>query len=109
MSFGSRVRRGLQSVAAPGLFLVLVGYFSWNATQGERGLRAYSVRQAQLKGVQAELRRAEQERDVLERRVAGLRTQRLDLDTLDERARAMLNVAAPTDMVVMYAAGKKLF
>ena len=109
MSFGSRVKRGLQSAAAPGLFLVLVGYFSWNATQGERGLRAYSVRQAQLKGVQAELRRAEQERDVLERRVAGLRTQRLDLDALDERARAMLNVAAPTDVVVMYAAGKKLF
>jgi cell division protein FtsB len=44
-----------------------------------------------------------------ERRVAGLRNTRLDPDTLDERARAMLNLADPSDVVVMYPQGKKLF
>ena len=67
------------------------------------------MRQAQLVSVQADLRRIETERDLLERRVAGLRTQRLDPDTLDERARAMLNVAEPNDLVAMYPAGKRLF
>ena len=94
---------------APALFLGLVGYFGWNATQGDRGLQSYALRQQQLRSVQAELSRAEQERDVLERRVSGLRTQRLDPDTLDERARAMLNAAEPSDIVVMYGPGKRLF
>jgi len=92
---------------APAVFLGLVGYFGWNATQGERGSQAFAVRQEQLKMVQAELVRVSAERDMWDRRVTGLRTQRLDPDTLDERA--MLNVADPADIVVPYGAGKRLF
>jgi cell division protein FtsB len=109
MALGRRINQALKAVVAPTLFLSLVAYFGWNATQGDRGLQAYAMRQEQLKTVQADLRRIEGERDVLERRVAGLRTQRLDPDTLDERARAMLNLADPADVVVMYGGGKKLF
>ncbi len=109
MGIGRRIRQALRAIVAPTLFLALVGYFGWNATQGDRGLQSYALRQAQLKTVQAELHRVEAERDVLERRVAGLRTQRLDPDTLDERARAMLNVADPADIVFMYGSGKRLF
>jgi cell division protein FtsB len=109
MGFGRRIKQALRSVAAPVLFLSLVGYFGWNATQGDRGLQAYAIRQEQLKAVQADLHKIEAERDLLERRVAGLRTQRLDPDTLDERARAMLNLADPNDVVVMYGSGKRLF
>lgn len=104
-----RIRAVLRAMVAPTVFLALVGYFGWNATQGERGLQSYALRQTQLVTVQAELHRVELERDVLERRVAGLRTQRLDPDTLDERARAMLNIAEPSDVVVMYGAGKRLY
>jgi cell division protein FtsB len=109
MGFGRWLKRFLGSIIAPTLFLALVLYFGWNATQGDRGLQSYALRQAQLKSVQADLKRIEAERDVLERRVAGLRLQRLDPDALDERARAMLNVADPADVVVMYGAGKRLF
>lgn len=103
------VRRWLQAAVVPAVFLGLVGYFGWNATQGERGLQSYAVRQEQLKSVQAELARVTLERDTWERRVAGLKTQRLDPDTLDERARSMLNVADPADIVVPYGAGGRLF
>jgi len=109
MGIGRRLNSIVRGVAAPVLFLSLVGYFGWNTAQGDRGLQSYALRQTQLKSVQAELRRVEQDRDLLERRVAGLRTQRLDPDTLDERARAMLNVADPADVVVMYGSGKRLF
>lgn len=109
MTIGRRIRNGLRAMAAPTVFLTLVAYFGWNATQGDRGLQSYALRQQQLRSVQAELARAEQERDVLERRVSGLRAQRLDPDTLDERARAMLNAAEPSDIVVMYGPGKRLF
>ena len=109
MSWSGTLRRQGRAVVAPVVFLGLAGYFGWNATQGARGLQAYTVRQEQLKMVESELLRTMAERDIWERRVAGLRTQRLDPDTLDERARAMLNVADPTDIVMPYGVGKRLF
>ncbi len=109
MAFGRRVKQALRAMVAPALFLSLVGYFGWNATQGDRGLQSYAMRQGQLLAVQADLRKAEAERDIMERRVAGLRTNRLDPDTLDERARAQLNFADPADIVMMYGSGKRLF
>ena len=109
MTIGKRIQQAAKAIVAPTLFLTLVAYFGWHATQGDRGLQSYALRQTQLVGAQAELHRVELERDLLERRVAGLRTQRLDPDTLDERARAMLNVADPNDLVFMYGAGKRLF
>lgn len=103
------VRRQAKAAIAPVVFLALVGYFSWSGTQGERGSQSFAIRQEQLKVVQAELTRVTTERETWERRVAGLRTQRLDLDTLDERARAVLNVAEPSDLVVPYGPDKRLF
>lgn len=109
MSWSGALRRQTRAAVAPVVFLGLAGYFGWNATQGTRGSQAYAVRQEQLKMVEAELLRVTTERDMWERRVAGLRTQRLDPDTLDERARAMLNVADPSDIVMPYGVGKRLF
>ena len=109
MGFWVGVKRWLRAAVTPAIFLGLVGYFSWNVTQGERGLQSYAMRREQLKSLQAELVRVTAERDTWERRVMGLRTQRLDPDTLDERARAMLNVADPADIVVPYGGGKRLF
>ena len=109
MSWSGALRRQARAVVAPAVFLGLAGYFGWNATQGARGSQAYTVRQEQLRVVEAELLRTATERDMWERRVTGLRSQRLDPDTLDERARAMLNVADPSDVVMLYGAGKRLF
>ncbi len=109
MGWSRVLRRQAKAAVAPVIFLALTSYFGWNATQGERGSQAYAVRQEQLKMVQSELLRVSTERDMWERRVAGLREQRLDLDTLDERARAVLSVAAPTDLVLPYGPGKRLY
>ena len=109
MSWTVRLRRAVAAMLPAMLFLSLVGYFGWNATQGDRGLQAFALRQEQLVQVQADLARANAERDLWERRVTGLRTQRLDPDTLDERARAMLNVADPAELVVPYGPGRRVF
>ncbi len=109
MGWSRRLQRQVMAAVAPLMFLVVAGYFGWNATQGERGSQSFAVRQEQLKMVQAELLRVSTERDVLERRVSGLREQRLDPDTLDERARAVLSVAGPTDLVLPYGPGKRLY
>ncbi len=109
MSWSVVLRRQARAAVAPVVFLGLAGYFGWNATQGTRGSHAYALRQEQLKMVDAELLRVTTERDMWERRVAGLRTRRLDPDTLDERARYILNVADPSDIVMQYGVGKQLF
>lgn len=109
MAFGRELKRRARAAAMPVVFLAITGYFAWNATQGNRGLVAYAQREDLLRQVRTDQAAAIAERDMWERRVIGLRTNRLDGDTLDERARAMLNLADPTDVVVPYAQKDKLF
>ena len=109
MALGREIKRRFRAVVAPLIFLSLVGYFGWNSVQGHHGLVAYSQRQQQLVEAQAEQAKAQAERDIWARRVAGLRSSNIDADALDERARAMLNLADPSDIIVQYGAKDKLF
>ncbi|HSU05700.1 MAG TPA: septum formation initiator family protein [Acetobacteraceae bacterium] len=105
MAFGRELKRRAKGVVAPLLFLSLVGYFGWNFTKGDHGLIAYAQRQELLKQAQADLARVQKDKTDWERRVAALRSDRLDADMLDERVRAMLNLSDPGDIIVP-AAGK---
>ena len=109
MSIGREVKRRAKAAVPPLVLLAIAGYFGWNATQGDHGLQAFARQRDQLRLAQAELTRVGSDVEMWERRVAGLRNSRLDPDTLDERARAMLNLADPAEVVVMYGQGKKLF
>jgi cell division protein FtsB len=109
MAFGREAKRRVKAAVAPLIFLSLVGYFGWNAVQGNRGLVAYAERKELLVQAQTDQAKALADRDAWERRVAGLRSRHIDADTLDERARAMLNLADPTDVIVPYAAKDRLF
>jgi cell division protein FtsB len=109
MAFWRGVKRRVRAAVPPVIFLLIATYFLWNATQGERGLRAYEQRQVELTQAQAELTRTELELAAWERRVGSLRNNRLDLDALDERARAMINLSDPADLIILYGDGKKLF
>jgi cell division protein FtsB len=109
MALGRALKRRAKAAIAPAIFLSLVAYFGWNATHGDRGLMAYSQRLGLLKQAQDELAAAQADNNAWERRVAGLRSNHVDPDTLDERARAMLNLADPADIVVPYSPKDKLF
>lgn len=109
MSFARELKRRARDSVAPLIFASLVGYFCWNATQGELGLKAYALRQEDLVAAQANLSRAQTELAAWERRVGALRGAHLDPDALDERSRAMLNLADPADIVIPYGADGKLF
>lgn len=109
MSAARRIQQGLRAIVPPVLLLTLVGYFGWSATQGERGLQSYALRQAQLVSAYAEFNRTEHERDIIERRVAALRGARLDPDMVDERARALLGQTEAADVVVLWPKDRRLF
>ncbi|MGH7078367.1 MAG: FtsB family cell division protein [Acetobacteraceae bacterium] len=100
-----RARAGV----APLIFLALTGYFVLNALEGPHGLLEYAADGVRLEAAQKTNRAFEAERRQWEIQVAALRTDHLDADMLDERARAMLNLVNPADIVVFYAPGKKLY
>jgi cell division protein FtsB len=109
MAVGRELKHRVKAAIAPLIFLAITGYFGWSATQGNHGLVAYSQRQVLLRQAEAEHAAVQAEHDGWERRVAGLRANHLDPDTLDERSRAMLNLADPKDVIVPYTTKDRLF
>ncbi len=98
-------RRRLKSaLTVLGLYVMaalMVGYFWFHAFSGQRGLHAKHEIDQQMAELTAELDRLRAEKTQWERKVALLRPQGIDPDMLDERARALLNVAHPNDAILM--------
>ncbi|MGH7056857.1 MAG: FtsB family cell division protein [Acetobacteraceae bacterium] len=99
----------MRAAVAPLVFLALTGYFALNAVEGAHGLIARAKDSRTFSAVRQELSKVTAKRERWEIKVAGLRTDHLDTDLLDERARAMLNLVEPSDIVVEYAPDKRLF
>jgi cell division protein FtsB len=106
---GGLLARALRAIALPVLFMAASGYFIWHAVHGERGLIARDQRAAQIAEARADLERARQDQEALERRVQALRGDRLDRDQLDERARQLLNMVGRDEIVVPYGPNRRLF
>jgi len=109
MAFGRGVKRRLRDALPSVGFLALCGYFAWHAVHGDFGLLAREKRLEDIATARAVLARAEAERDAMERRVAGLRGERIDRDQLDERARTLLNLVGKDEIVIPYEPGQRLF
>jgi cell division protein FtsB len=103
------IRRQIKAAAIPACLLTLTGIFAWQATQGDHGLIMRERRKTELAQAEANLKAAKVERDTWERKVAGLTASHLDKDALDQRARELLNLADPTEIVVQYGLKDKLF
>ncbi len=109
MQIWRAIKRRTREAVPPVVFLGLTAYFGWNATQGDLGLKSYAREVAMLDRAKSVEASALLEQASWKQRVDGLRDQALDADTIDERARAMLNLADPSEIVVPYGAGNKLF
>ena len=109
MSFGRGLKRSVRDALPPLGFIALCVYFAWHALHGDFGLLARERRLEDIAAAQAVLARAEAERDAMERRVSGLRGDRIDRDQLDERARTLLNLVGKDEIVIPYEAGRRLY
>jgi len=90
-------------LATLGLYVavaLLIGYFGVNAYSGNHGLRAQKDLDQQIAQSSVELAGLKAERVNWERRVSLLRSNRLDPDILDERARALLDYVDPRELVL---------
>ena len=80
---------------------LVIGYFGVNAYTGTYGLRAQQDLDHQYATLNDELTRLKQERAEWQHSVKLLQSNSIDPDTLDERARAMLNFMDPRDLTLM--------
>jgi cell division protein FtsB len=83
------------------LAALLIGYFGVNAYSGDHGLRAREELDRQIADLTRQLDEATAERDMWERRVSLLKSERVDPDMLDERARALLDYVDPRDLILI--------
>lgn len=94
------VVRTLALYCGAGLAIV---YFTYHAMNGDHGIAAARMFDQQTHDLSQELAQIQAERQMLERRIALLKPQTIDPDTLDEKARELLGLVHPNDVVVMLA------
>jgi cell division protein FtsB len=98
-------RRRLRSfLTAVGLYVgaaLLIGYFGVNAYTGNHGLKAQKDIDQQIDDLTAELNQLKAERHRWEQRVLLLKSESLDPDMLEERARVLLNYVHPRDVTLL--------
>jgi cell division protein FtsB len=80
---------------------LVVGYFAYHSMKGDHGLNAYAKLSSELAKAEEVLKERRGEREIIEHRTNLLRPDNLDLDILDERARAVLNLINDSDRVIL--------
>jgi cell division protein FtsB len=76
-------------------------YFVYHLQIGDHGLKARADLERRKDVLAGELAGLREVKNRIERDVALLRPENLDPDMLDERARAILNLAHPDDLIML--------
>ena len=96
-------RSGFRQVAVSVAYILLIGViaaFAHSGLQGDHGLAAYREAEAEERRLRAELEQIRRERVELDNRVLRLSDRYLDMDLLDERARAVLGLVRADELVI---------
>ena len=101
MTLLEALRRRAVKAIWPGLSVGAIVYFGYHAVNGERGLVRAAQLAQQLEQAKVAAQEVAAERERWTARVQLLRSDSLDPDLLDERARFILGLTAP-DEVVLY-------
>jgi cell division protein FtsB len=96
-----RLRSFLSTLGLYVMAALLIGYFGINAYTGNHGLKAKKDLDREIAELTRELDQSKAERLKWQRRVALLKSDSLDPDMVDERARALLNYVDPHDVVLL--------
>ena len=106
MTLWLEIKRRAWRVVGQGLAAATVAYFGFHMMTGDRGLQAYLRMTADLEDAKKLASELRSERERLERRVSLLRADALDPDMLEERARALINLGRPDEVVIFYDQGR---
>jgi cell division protein FtsB len=101
MVIRKRARRFLIPLVLYGVAAGVAGYFVHHAHSGARGIEARQQFEAQAEELTKELETVKTERADWERRIGLLRSDQIDRDLLEERARVMLGRVHRNDLVII--------
>ena len=87
-------------IIGPLIALLLMIYFGYHIVQGERGLFSWMRLRQKVTESEQHLAQIQSEKETLERRVHLLRPDSVDQDMLEERAREVLNLGHPDEVVI---------
>ena len=96
-----RLRAFLTTLSLYAFSALAIGYFALNAYTGNRGLLARQEIDQQIASLTSELSAMKGERRRWERRIALLKSDKIDPDLLDDLARALLGYAGPKDLTLL--------
>ena len=96
-----RIRAFLTALGLYAVAALFIGYFGVNAYTGKNGITARQELEVQIADLASEVEHVRAEREWWERRVALLKTDRIDPDMLDERARELLNYLDPHEVTIV--------
>jgi len=95
------IRKRARYLIVPLFGSLTLVYLIYSGVQGDRGLLAWIQRGQDVVVAEQKLATERVHRDALAHRVALLRPESLDLDLLDERARAVLNLVKPGEIILL--------
>ena len=94
------LRRRSRQIIVPVLGACVIGYFAYHTVQGDRGLLSFMRISTEVARAQTMLAEVRADRETLSRKVRLLHPDSLDLDMLEERARAVLNRVRDDEVVI---------
>lgn len=102
-----RLRRFLIPLMLYSVSAAVAGYFVHHAHSGTRGIEAQQKFEAEVAELSKELDALKTERTDWERRIALLRSDQIDRDLLEERARVVLGRVHRNDLVIITGSDTK--
>jgi cell division protein FtsB len=96
----SREPLRLRHALIPLVCVIVLSYFAYHAVYGRHGFIAWLSLQNTVDTLEQQLAEVQATHRSLDQQVSLLRPESLDPDLLDERARAMLGLASPNDIVI---------
>jgi cell division protein FtsB len=101
MALRKDIRAYARQVVGPTLAVSIFAYFAYHAVEGDRGLLAWIQLQQEVESAQAELSKVSRVRESLAHQTELLRSQAIDPDMLDERARAVLGLMRKDEVIIV--------
>jgi cell division protein FtsB len=101
MALFKDIRTYARQVVGPTLAVSVFAYFAYHAVEGDRGLLAWIQLEQEVESTQAELTKISRAREALAHQTDLLRSEALDPDMLDERARSVLGLIRKDEIIIV--------
>lgn len=107
MAIVKGIRSYMRQAVGPTLAVSIFAYFAYHAIEGDRGLLAWMQLTQDVAASQAELDKVTQVREKLDHETSLMRSNAIDPDMLDEKARAVLGLVRKDEVIIVAPKGSE--